>query len=342
MRLSQNTIQEVKQIPIINIIGRYVQLKKCGNNYRGRCPFHSEHTPSFYVNEQKGYKCFGCDASGSSSINFIMKYEGKSFLEAIKLIAEISGIKIELDNRISKRNFNDSINKSSNITVKSDYSVVPFELFKESLSNFEKNNLITYISKTFGSEIARNLISKYYIGTSNYWNGATIFWQIDELSQIRAGKIILYNPSIGKRIKEPFSHVNWIHNISNLTNFKLNQCFFGEHLLAHNNLPVAIVESEKTALIASICLPKFIWLAVGGINNLSEERFKILKGRNVILYPDVKGLHKWNDKIKTIKPYVSNLKVSNLIEHEANLYERMNGFDLADYLLKHNHKIHHK
>ena len=55
------------------------------------------------------------------------------------------------------------------------------------------------------------------------------------------------------------------------TDFNLNQCFFGEHLLLNNKKPVAVVESEKTAVIASICFPEFVWLAVGSKQNLNRK-----------------------------------------------------------------------
>ena len=79
---------------------------------------------------------------------------------------------------------------------------------------------------------------------------------------------MLYNAHSGKRVKEPFSHITWAHKVLNLHNFSLKQCFFGEHLL-NEYKPIAIVESEKTAIIASAYIPKFNWIAVGSLNNLT-------------------------------------------------------------------------
>ena len=81
---------------------------------------------------------------------------------------------------------------------------------------------------------------------------------------------MLYDPISGKRIKKPYNHISWVHSSLKDSTFNLQQCFFGEHILQDEPLkPVAIVESEKTAIVASLYLPKFIWLAVGSINNLS-------------------------------------------------------------------------
>ncbi|MBK9221012.1 MAG: hypothetical protein IPO16_02680 [Saprospiraceae bacterium] len=190
-----------------------------------------------------------------------------------------------------------------------------------------------YLEKLFGYEMTNQLISKYHIGTSKKWNNSTIFWQVDILGKIRTGKIMLYDPVSGKRIKKPYNHISWVHSSLKDTTFTLQQCFFGEHLLQDETLkPVAIVESEKTAIIASVYLPEFIWLAVGSINNLSTERCKVLQGRNVVLYPDLNAFDKWQQKAMALSG-VANFKVSDLLESNASDPEKQLGLDLADYLI---------
>ncbi len=81
-------------IPIENYIGRFVALKRKGNNFWGLCPFHGEKTPSFSVSPQKGiYKCFGCGVGGNV-ITFAKEYNKLSFPEALKLLAEFAGIEL--------------------------------------------------------------------------------------------------------------------------------------------------------------------------------------------------------------------------------------------------------
>jgi DNA primase len=95
MRLPRGFADDVKnQGDIVRVISDYVTLKKRGANYLARCPFHSEKTPSFTVHAGKGlFKCFGCGAGGSI-IDFIMRIESCSFPEAVRIVAEKSGIPI--------------------------------------------------------------------------------------------------------------------------------------------------------------------------------------------------------------------------------------------------------
>ncbi|MFO1479266.1 MAG: DNA primase [Turneriella sp.] len=81
-------------IPIENYIGRFIALKRKGNNLWGLCPFHGEKTPSFSVSPQKGiYKCFGCGVGGNV-ITFAKEYNKLPFPEALKLLAEFAGIEL--------------------------------------------------------------------------------------------------------------------------------------------------------------------------------------------------------------------------------------------------------
>ena len=118
--------------------------------------------------------------------------------------------------------------------------------------------------------------------------------------------------------------------------FNLQQCFFGEHLLKiYPEKPVAIVESEKSALIASVIIPDSVWIAAGQLNGLSIEKAKALKGRNVILFPDLGGYEKWSDKASEIKQSVKcKIKVSTILEDLATEVQRSEGHDIADYILE--------
>lgn len=89
-------IQEVKEANnIIEVIGERIKLERSGANYRACCPFHSEKTPSFFVQEQmQRYRCFGCGASGDV-IDFVENYESISFYEALKSLADRVGITLK-------------------------------------------------------------------------------------------------------------------------------------------------------------------------------------------------------------------------------------------------------
>lgn len=212
-------------------------------------------------------------------------------------------------------------------------SFIPVEVFKASLNDFETNHFVQFLINLFGVEVAGQLVSRYFIASSKHWNGATVFWQIDTHGKIRTGKIMLYCATTGKRTKEPFDHISWTHKALKKPEFELRQCLFGEHLLIDKIKPVAIVESEKTAIIASIYLPEFIWVAVGSLSNLNAEKCSILKGRTVILFPDLNGFEKWNNKVKELA-HLATFIISDLLERKATEAERSQGLDLADYLIK--------
>ena len=202
------------------------------------------------------------------------------------------------------------------------------------MKGYETNNFIQYLIKLFGVEITTEIVNSYLIATSKYWNGATVFWQIDTQGKVRTGKIMLYSPVTGKRIKEPFNYITWVHKALKQPEFELKQCLFGEHLINQFLFkPVAIVESEKTAIIASVYLPQFVWVAVGSLSNLNAEKCSVLRGRTVVLYPDLNGFEKWNEKAKALSDLAS-FKVSDLLERKATEAERKQGLDVADYLIR--------
>lgn len=95
MKVSDDLIEKIKESnDIVDIIGETVKLKRTGRNYSGLCPFHSEKTPSFSVSRDKQiFKCFGCGAGGNV-ITFVMKRENLTFPEALKKLADRSGIVI--------------------------------------------------------------------------------------------------------------------------------------------------------------------------------------------------------------------------------------------------------
>lgn len=93
--IPEDKIAEIKNAAeILEVIGESVQLKKAGRNYIGLCPFHSEKTPSFSVSPEKQiFHCFGC-GTGGNVVTFLMKHDGLSFPEALKLLADRYGITI--------------------------------------------------------------------------------------------------------------------------------------------------------------------------------------------------------------------------------------------------------
>lgn len=91
--IPQSFIQDLlNRVDIVDVVGRYVQLKKGGANFMGLCPFHNEKSPSFTVSPTKQfYHCFGCGAHGTA-IGFLIEYSGMGFVEAVKDLAQNVGM----------------------------------------------------------------------------------------------------------------------------------------------------------------------------------------------------------------------------------------------------------
>ncbi|GAB4363922.1 MAG: DNA primase [Calditrichia bacterium] len=105
MKIPEHLIDRIRDsVDIVEVVSRFLSLKKQGRNHVGLCPFHTEKTPSFTVSAQKQiFYCFGCGAGGNV-INFLMRYEKISFLDAVKKLAEEAGIelpKFKADERVT-------------------------------------------------------------------------------------------------------------------------------------------------------------------------------------------------------------------------------------------------
>ncbi|MGM0934040.1 MAG: DUF6371 domain-containing protein [Bacteroidota bacterium] len=194
-----------------------------------------------------------------------------------------------------------------------------------------KDNLKTYLESVFSEVEVFNAMQNYYLtGANYYWNNATVFWQIDHKERVHAGKIMLYDPLTGKRVKKPYNCINWMHNVLKEEDFNLTQCLFGLHRINEDySKPIAIVESEKTAVIMSIVVPDVIWLATGSKQNLKVKLIQPLIGRKIVLYPDKGEFQDWQKKANIIKEFGYKIEVSEILEET----DFKQGFDLADYHL---------
>ena len=125
------------------------------------------------------------------------------------------------------------------------------------------------------------------------------------------------------------------------------QCLFGQHLLAeaHPDQPIAIVESEKSALIMSLVKPEFLWMACGSLNNFNETFLKPLCGRLIIGFPDVDikrdkqsgvsvSCAMWRKTAKQLRLRGWRIIVDNALEDTVNSAQRMDKIDIADVALE--------
>lgn len=193
-----------------------------------------------------------------------------------------------------------------------------------------QNNFIQFLKSKFTEVEVKKAISKYMISTSKHWNGATIFWQIDQFERVHHGKIMLFNPETGKRVKDANGkgYINSVRSVLKLKEFNLNQCLFGLHLIKEmKNKTIAIVEAEKTAVLMSIFKPEYIWLSTGSKSGLKFEYLKPIKDYKIVVFPDKSEYNDWNAKAKELNGFGFKIIVNDYLELQKN-YE--DGTDLAD------------
>lgn len=215
-------------------------------------------------------------------------------------------------------------------------SFIDESIVNRSLTRYDQNKLCQFLTSVLGIQKSLKLMNQYKVGTANYWPGATIFWQTDSSGKVRTGKIMLYDPSNGRRIKQPHNHISWVHSMFGGDEFNLKQCFFGEHLLNQKKtLSVAIVESEKSALIASCYLPEFCWIASGGkYGCFRDENLNVLEGRKIVLFPDLGAFDQWSLKANHMQVLGYEVEIFDYLERNASDQQRREGYDIADFLLQ--------
>lgn len=200
------------------------------------------------------------------------------------------------------------------------------KLVDESMKDLDNNCFIKFMLKLFAPDEVVNAIDKYKIGSWNSWNGATVFWQIDQLNRIRHGKIILYDEHSGKK-----QRFNSVRNVLGLSDFNLNQCLFGLHLInEYRNNTIGIVESEKTAILLSIFKPQFLWLATGGLTEFKEEKLKAIKDYSIVAFPDKGKFKQWLEITKKTELKGFKISINEWLEQTA----FPNETDLADVLIQ--------
>ena len=184
---------------------------------------------------------------------------------------------------------------------------------------------------------------RYRLGMSR--DGGVIFWQIGFLNEMYDGKIMYYRSDCHR---DHDHHPTWAMNI--LKNFYLGDdpelifalqsthCLFGTHLLeeCHPERAVAVVEAEKTAVIMSEIYTDYLWMAAGGMNELTPTKLFPLKGRKIILFPDTdeEGLAyaNWYKICRESERFLDQpIHLSPLLEQKASPDQKRRKIDILDY-----------
>ncbi len=208
-------------------------------------------------------------------------------------------------------------------------------LLIQSKCNYAENNFIHFLKTKFSEAEIEMVIEKYHIGTSTNWKGSTVFWQIDNLGRIHAGKILQYNKETGKRSKDKSDKalISWIHSIlkrnNNIKEFNLKQCLFGLQLVDTEIERIALVESEKTAVIMSLFKPQYTWLATGSKHGFKLEYLEPIKHLDIVAFPDKSEYEIWTKKAEDLNKIGYKISVNEKIE----ITNYATGTDIADIFI---------
>lgn len=220
--------------------------------------------------------------------------------------------------------------------------------------------LIYYCYSVFGIKAANQAFRTYRVRVTKRYRKdgrlGIVYVYYDQRGQVRQIKEMGYNGATGRRLKEgePCEVYNgksryyeqrpdgnkaiqlgrWL-----VQNFQSKPCFYGEHLIADSpDKPISIVESEKTAIICSICLPCYTWLATGGIYGCpwdNPESYEILRGRKIIVFPDLNATAPWQIKADVMRADGMDVAVYDLESQDfVTAADKEAGLDIGDYMIR--------
>lgn len=221
------------------------------------------------------------------------------------------------------------------------YDVIDFDYLKGTLNNYDQNAFVQFLMQLFPHDKrVGQVLSEYVVGTyPNAYGAYTCFPYINGKWEVLRGKLIRYHPKSGKRLKGKFDTSSLVKKLRMKEGFVYGTAFFGEHLLeVYPDRPIGVVESEKSAIICSICegaFPDMVWLATGSKQWLNAERLsRIATGRIIVLLPDADGFARWEQVAQEARKAGLKTSVSDLIEKRATAAEKAAGSDVADYLIR--------
>ena len=344
MKISDSTLDKIHDTSIVTVAEK-LGIKLYGIGDEGRracCPYHEDQHPSLHFSTKRGcFKCFVCGAKGDA-IKLVQDHENLSFNEACEWIIKECDI-IVVDDKPLK-SAKPVVKKESAQSVQSvveNKPVVPLsiDLVTKSLSTNSEFCKSVVTAGYLTEAQMRHAAERYRLGASK--EGGVIFWEIDQLNQVRTGKLMRYLPDCHRDKQHT---PTWVHSLlqGNLpAGFTLQHCLFGEHLLRTGNKGVAIVESEKTAIICSQLFPDFIWLSCGGLQMFKPELLAPLVAHKVILFPDTdekgEAYKAWltvAQQAQKLYPFQYPLRISPLLETNATPEQKQRKIDIVDYLFE--------
>lgn len=334
MKYNDLTIQKLRDLSILDVaIKLGFTLKGTGQEgRRALCPYHEDKHPSLHFSRKKNiFKCFVCGATGDL-FKLVMDSENLTFPEACDWLVREFCISV--------------VDDPPSNAVPKPVAAQPETFFRPLDDAFVQK------SQSTNSLFCRSLVStgyltqqqmlhaanRYRLGQTK--DGGVVFWEIDEQNQVHNGKIMYYQDNCHRdKTHTPSWVVAKLKSSGILPNEVENpHCLFGLHLLLGVAVgKIAIVESEKSAVILSELFPDYIWMASGGKTMLHADSFAPLGGHRIILFPDTdetgETFRLWSSIAQeATKLHKSRIHVSNLLEQHATPAQKSAKIDIVDLL----------
>lgn len=350
MKISDRQKEQLRSIPCETISE---QLGMTVRKHKALCPFHNDHTPSLQFNRKANtWYCFVCHVGGDG-ISLVRMKEYMGFVEACQWIASRNGITLRQQPSCLTHQRKSRQRPTPPVPAQQKPApAVPLDLTRFLPLYLGRSNTFTRAmvqTQTLTQEQMRRAAERYRLGTLK---DDVVFWQIDADGVVREGKVMRYNPD-GHRSKSvtPLT-ISWIQKRLGKVpaDGRAVPCLFGLHLLKDcpDDAIVAIVESEKTAIICSELLTtlpmqegtgRVFWLATGGKGMLTVDALRPLNGHRVILFPDTDEDGSTYREWLAVATEASRLHhppvyVSPLLEHHASEGQKRRKIDIADLILE--------
>lgn len=369
---SEETMRKIWDLNILDVADK-LQIKYRGKGVfrKCKCFMHEDKHPSMWFKTSNNtWSCPVCD-KGGGLVTLVMGHEGLSFHDAVEWLIQAFDIWVYDDDDKYR-----PLKSKSNQKTASRKNFFHVTTQQQATMNLLDPTLVTQCLST-ETTFCRSLVSTgiltesqmlhaaeiYRLGATK--DGGVIFWYIDQNQQPLEGKIMWYlNDCHRDHHHDPSTISSRLIAHGKLPKeWTASKCFFGLHQLSlrhdndndDDNQIIAIVESEKTAIICSELIPslseqKVIWLATGGKSNLSVQALQPIIGKRVILFPDTDTTGKcYRDWIEIAKQANSSLLiregggkvsiyVSDLLERHATEDQKRRKIDIADFLIETNNK----
>ncbi len=212
---------------------------------------------------------------------------------------------------------------------------IPASCFEKSQKEQESDAFVAFLLSRYDHCDVMRVCEAYGVGG---FEGFTTFWRKDTGGKLWTAKLIKYDAQTGKRRKDLEYSFDWMHALLKRRGVLPEHCdyrrvFFGAHLLTDEVQTIALVEAEKTAVIAALKLPEYSWLACGGRTQINAEKLRAFANRRVMLFPDGDSFDYWSTIASEARARGANVVVSDLLETELTPAQKADGYDLADYFL---------